>query len=132
MRNRVTGTRRHAAAVEFFYENAGYSYTPGQETAEQGRRRCARALAVAEATAGAIGVTYSWDIDPDVTSADWTDERPAWQTWQCFAECDGLTAALVGIDFGRDGSPHSHDYARVIEAELAEEIIANMTRRDGQ
>ena len=49
--------------VDFFYEHAGYSYDPKCETQNQGRRRCARGLAKAEAKASKLGFTFEWDYD---------------------------------------------------------------------
>lgn len=113
------------ADTRFFYVNAGWSYGPG-ETPDEGRRRCAAALATAERKGRAAGLSFSWEIDPDSTSADWSDERPAWAQYQCTAyDADGgAVAYLGGIDFGRDGSPHSDSYRRVVEAELAAEALA--------
>jgi hypothetical protein len=109
---------------QFFYEHAGYSYDPKKETPEQGRRKCARALARAEAKAYDKGITYKWDVD-DTDSSEWSDERPAWQQWYCIAynRKGAAIASLSGIDFGRNGEPWGDPYRRVVEAELALEAI---------
>ena len=111
-------------AAAFFYKHAGYSYTPGRETKEQGRRRCARALAAAELAARDAGASFDWDHDPDCTSADFSDADPPWRLWECIArDANGnIFASLGGIDFGRDGTPWSDPYRRVVEAELALEM----------
>lgn len=111
-------------AAAFFYRNAGYSYTPGKETKEQGRRRCARALAAAERAALDAGASFEWDTDPDCTSADFSDADPPWRLWICIArDANGdVFASLGAIDFGRDGSPWRDPYRRVVEAELALEM----------
>jgi hypothetical protein len=104
-------------------EHAGWSYTPGRETKRQGRARGARSLAQAEAHARDAGWFYRWEIDPDSTSKDFNDEKPAWQLWQCalFSADHRTLGSLCGIDFGRDGEPWGQSYKRVVEAELAQE-----------
>lgn len=59
---------RHSP-VRFFYAHAGYSYDAKHETAQQGRWRCARELASAEAWAAQQGLVFSWEPDED---ADWS------------------------------------------------------------
>jgi len=112
-------------ATQFYYDNAGYSYNPKTETKEQGRLRCAESLAEAARQATDAGITFAWDIDRDIDSSEWTDEQPAWQTFNCVAlDRQGvILASLCGIDFGRDGDPHYNEYSRVVEAELALEAI---------
>lgn len=111
--------RQHAP---FFYEWAGCGHHPDKETPEQGRQRGADALAAAEYQAIRKGVEYRWSVDPDIDSSDFSDEKPAWKQWQCAALHNGTCiASLHGIDFGRDGGPQSDPYARVVQAELAQE-----------
>jgi hypothetical protein len=118
--------------TEFFYEHAGYSYDPAKETADQGRERCARELAKAEAYARRAGIEFSWEVDRDCLSSDWLDpsedggrDNSPWYTWICTAydESGSAMASLGGVDFGRDGSPHGDPYGRVVEAELAAECM---------
>lgn len=111
---------------KFFLANAGYSYGR-DETPMQGRRRCAQALARAERKAIADGCAYFWERDTDIDSSEWSDERPAWNTWNCrMFNADGrAVATLYGIDLGRDGDPFGHPYARVVQAELAQEHYDN-------
>jgi hypothetical protein len=113
-------------AEAFFYENAGYSYDPKIETKAQGRKRCAKFYAKAEADAREAGVSFVWDIDPHCTSRDFSDARPIWALWECRAlDAKGRVAAsLGGVDFGRNGDPWSGSYRRVVEAELAGEVLA--------
>ncbi len=109
---------------QFFYEHAGYSYDPTSETRTQGRRRCARRLARAEAKASQLGFTFEWDYD-GMDSSQWTDERdPATPTWQCLCRnaAGEVVSSLCGIDF-TDGKPWGDPYQRVVEAELALEAI---------
>ena len=110
---------------KFFYDNAGYSYDPKTQTAEQGKAECARILACAELIAKAIGLQYSWEIDPDIDSSDFDDDPEPWNLWQCLCfDADGhLVASKHGIDFGRFGHPDSDNYSRVVEAELAAEAV---------
>lgn len=113
---------RPQSAVRYFMEWAGISWKPPEETQAQGRYRGARRLAAAERWARNAGLTFEWALD-GYTSAEWTDEAPPWPTWECIArDASGrVVASLMGIDFGRDGSPWGDPYRRVVEAELAAE-----------
>lgn len=110
------------SARAFFREHSGYSYGPA-ETPAQGRARCAARMASAERWARDRGYTWEWSVDPISTSADWCDDDPPWQQWQCYLRDPKgqIVASLHGIDFGRDGEPWSDPYRRVVEAELAQE-----------
>lgn len=120
---RLTGV---SEAVRFFYIHAGWSYNPARETSDKGRRRCASELAMAESCGRPAGLSFEWSIDPDVTSEDWSDERPAWRQWQChcFDRRGESVGYLGGIDFGPEGSPSGDPYTRVVEAELAREALS--------
>ena len=111
--------------VRFFFSNAGYSYDPKTETPLQGRWKCAHALADAEYEAWGKGYSFHWEVDSDITSADWRDDCEPYATWWCACRNpDGeIVATLGGVDFGPDGEPWGNDYARVVEAELAFEAI---------
>ena len=113
-------------AERFFFENAGYSYNPATETREQGRAKCAAALARAERNARSAGIWFEWSLD-DLDSSEWSDERPSWAQYRCLAmnQSGRVVAALGGIDFGRDGTPSNSSYRRVVEAELATEALAD-------
>lgn len=130
-------------AVAFFEQHAGFSYDPENETEDQGRARCAKELAAAEARASEEGYSFHWAPDTDVLSSDWIEDnedggrnRDPWHTWFCIArDAEGsVRAALSGIDFGRDRGPwgytdrlgrrYGHHYRRVVEAELAAEGLA--------
>ena len=119
------------SAYHFFLANAGYSYDPKTETPLQGRQRCAKTLAHAEKRARERGCSFHWEIDGDITSAEWIApdqdggrRRDPWDTWACVARDDtgAVFASLCGIDFGRDGTPWGSTYRRVVEAELACEL----------
>lgn len=122
---------------KFFKQWAGYSYDPQKETPEQGRRRCARALAKAEQWAQEHNYQYNWDYD-GMDSTEWIadDENGGknhepWSTWQCLMidPHDEVKQSLCGIDFGRDGQPWDDPYKRVVEAELAHEEMHEMEKR---
>ena len=115
------------SARDFFYAHAGYSYNPGNETRQQGRRRCARALAQAESDGRDASLSFEWNVDPHCDSSDFSKARPPWQLWYCVCrDANGIVrASLCGIDFGRDGEPWSNPYRRVVEAELASEALAH-------
>lgn len=113
-------------ALAFFRENAGYSYDPATETAEDGIARCAREMVAAEAWAAATGIMFDWSVD-DVQSSDWDDSGAApHDLWVCVAYAAGgeVVASLSGIDFGPEGKPWGHSYARVVQAELAAQVSA--------
>ncbi len=115
---------RMQKATQFFYEHAGFSYDPKTETAEEGRLRCARELAQAEYDSSEI--SFDWQVD-DCDSSEWSDEQPPYAQWVCFArdvDSGRILASLGGIDFGRDSEPYGDPYMRVVEAELALEILA--------
>ncbi len=117
--------KTHLTPVAFFYRYAGYSYPAGATPAQQCAHRLngARNMATAEMRARNDSCSFDWDIDHDSTSADWSDELPAWRQWRCIMRnAEGLkVVSLWGIDFGRDGDPWSDPYRRVVEAELAQE-----------
>lgn len=110
------------AAERFFWREAGYSYTPGKETPEQGRERCARNLAAAEGIAREAGYTFDWETD-SIDSSDWSDERPAWPQYVCLMRdaYGNAVQSLGGVGFGKDASGPYGDYRRVVEAELADQ-----------
>lgn len=117
------------ADQQFFFRHAGYSYDPATETPEQGRARCARCamdLAAAEAFGRAAGLSFDWSVDPYVDSSDWSDDPEPWAQWQClcYDAAGNVCQSLHAVDFGRDGSPWSDPYRRVVEAELAAEHMA--------
>lgn len=111
--------------VEFFYEWAGYGYTPGKETPERGRRNGAVALADAERRAAELGWSFEWEIDPHIDSSDFSDDPEPWQLWCCCCrdEDGNVLSSLSGIDFGRDVEPWGQPYRRVVQAELALEAL---------
>jgi hypothetical protein len=116
----ATTTRQ--TAREWFAENmTHWYYCPEVETVEQGRARCALALAVAEQWARANGGDVVWDHDPD---ADVTDtDQPAW-----------VCVIRVGDDVAVSGghqmvTPGDGPAMRVVEAELAAELLARVCAR---
>jgi hypothetical protein len=84
----------------FFWTHAGYSYNPQTQTRAQGRKECAQALADAETRGRAAGLSFDWSVDPDASSADFSDKKPAWALWQCLCvdRSGGVRSALGGID----------------------------------
>lgn len=110
-------------AERFFFEHSGWSYKPGEETSCEGRNRCARLSAQAEAWARADGVTFRWEDDNEL----WEPEPYDTIEWcaagrEVTCKACGHTewetlASLGGI---ADATP---EYRRVIEAELAYEAM---------
>lgn len=121
-------TRRALAlkqATAFFYEHAGYSHKTRVETPEQGRKRCAVALARAERDAASAGIRFTWEYDPDgCIGCDCGNESCACSTGAshtvetCFAVKDGECVASLGSI-----CEATNTYRRVIEAELAIEAL---------
>ncbi len=111
-------------AIEFFRAHCSTFQQPG-ESLDAARDRCAADLAAAEGFASAAGVSFHWEVDREVTSADWCDDEPAWQTWCVLArDCEGgVIGSIGGVDFGADGSPWSDPYRRIVEAEIAADYM---------
>lgn len=127
----MTSANKLTKAQQFFFDHCGYSYDSAKESPVRGRRRCAKALAKAETWAKDVGARFSWRFDEDATSADWSNYDPPYRTWLCVLWMPGDTdeqgqraaASLGGVDFGPEGEPHDSPYARVVEAELALEVM---------
>lgn len=107
------------AAVNFFFENAGWSYDPKKETSDQGKLRCAQALAHAEAEARKRGWSVCWDYDPEPYQRGDAEERVPDEVFVAILYDENTIprASLGGI-----GDP-TPEYRRVIAAELAHEAL---------
>lgn len=110
----------------FFMQHTAISYNPETETPLQGRVRCAVRLADAERWASSQGMSFEWSIDPFTDSSDWDESPEPWQAWQCVMRDMGgaVVQTLNAIDFGREGSPWGDPYRRVVQAELACEVMS--------
>ena len=110
---------------QFFYDNAGFSYDPATETQEQGKQRCAIALANAETKAAQEGIEFVIEPDPDADES-WMDGESqeyqdkwrgkAWQVVLWDADGKNVLASLGGC-YG------DKKYERVVRAELALEAM---------
>jgi hypothetical protein len=111
------------AAEQFFYDNAGYSYSQ-TENPEDARVRNAQQLARAVAWAASNGAWFRWTQD-DMTNREFTDEGDEYPLWVCAASMPSReTEYLGGCDFGPISNwPANDNYARVIEAELAVQLM---------
>lgn len=115
-------------AERFFYEHAGYSYKPKAETREQGRIRCAIALAKAEIEASNVGLTFVWDWDecPDLS---WMSEEELAQEHEVLCcripDPENTRYSLASLCGIVDADAN---YRRVIEAELASEAMHEYDR----
>lgn len=124
---RKPGRTRYARAVQFFYTHAGFSYDPKTETKVQGKRRCARALAKAEAYAYEHDWAYTWEQDSCI-GGDCGDtetcEHPCCQgtehecLWCSLEDSRGNPLASLGSI-----CEPSEEYKRVVKAELALEAM---------
>jgi hypothetical protein len=107
--------------VAFFYEHAGWSYTPSEETSEEGRRRCARELAAAEKwLSRQHGYTVEWDGEPIPDRSGIDHNGPLFCCLVCVPGVGGQS--LGNIDLGPDGDL-GDPYTRVVVAELALELM---------
>lgn len=113
------------ATQKFFYNAAGHSWTPGRETKRQGHEKGARRLASAEDFSIKNGYSFHWQHDTICDSSDFSDDIEPWQLWQVtmYDAAGQIVESLGGIDFGRDGQPWGQSYRRVVEAELALEVL---------
>ena len=115
------------ATIDFFIQHAGYSYNPATETPEEGRRRCARDLAEAEAIARLRGWEVRWADDWSIdheTEFDCYDKGgPETCETALLVDAQGNVLASLGcVDDATD------EYRRVIEAELADEAVYQSRR----
>lgn len=129
----------HAADpdVRFFYTHAGFCYKMS-ETAEQGRLRGAVALAKAEDWAkenegsGRDGdIEFNWEEDEEYNPRDYDSPDMPEIGWGCilnkWSEKRGEwypAASLWAITFAEDYPEKNDPYKRVVEAELALEVIS--------
>lgn len=112
-------------AFRFFYENAGFSVAPS-ETERIGRTRSARELAQAELWAVTrSGLTFEWEEDPDADlECDCGNDHGS--AYGCVVRRGDereVVASLWGIQFADHAGPRAAPYARVVEAELALEVL---------
>jgi len=122
------------SAVRFFYKHAGYCYNPQTETKQQGRWRCARELAHAEAEAKRRGWSVVWENDPEGCSGccccEGTDDCEQ-------REHDSVEGAFLINDSGHQLGPSlwritdaTPEYRRVVGAELMSEALHEEERRE--
>lgn len=112
-------------AVAFFQKHAGYSYDPKTETEAEGRLRNARSLARAEMAAKSRGWHVEWKHDPEPWDPGDTDYEPKEVLIAVLLDENGQWQGSLGGIADPD-----RNYARVVEAELADEaIFANMRAR---
>lgn len=112
-------TVRDRATVAFFAKHAGYSYTPGKESRAQGRLRGARELARAEREAK----SRKWHVR-------WQHDHEPYELGE--GETKAPKEVLNAVLLDKDRKPleslcgiadPSHEYKRVVEAELALEAL---------
>lgn len=109
-------------AEQFFYDHAGYM-AKASESLEEGHRRTAILLAYAEAWARRKGIRFDWADDwaGDHSYVDQAMfegyEVTACEVCTAYSRKGNVKASLGCID---DASP---EYRRVVEAELAMEVM---------
>jgi hypothetical protein len=126
-RNNARPKRQTAkqAAFYFFLKNAGYSYDPKTETPKQGRARCARELAKAERDARALGYSFEW-VDDECIGCDCDNPECECSSGEPHESLCCIIRDENGRVAGSLGSicKPSREYARVVEAEVASEALA--------
>jgi hypothetical protein len=128
-RSKEAKARKQLTADQFFfYQNAGYSHNPKTETPEQGRVRCAKGLAEAEAVGQRLGYVFEWEFDQDPDLSWMSDEERT-------QEHEVLCCRIVDPENARHSlaflcgiTDPDRNYSRVIEAELASEAIGELDR----
>ena len=125
---------QHGEAEAFFYAHAGYSWLKDVETQEEGRKKCAKALAEAEEYGQTIGLEFSWEDDWSVGNhkeffgddSAYADREP--ETCEtCLAILNGDVVASLGcIDDADD------NYRRVVQAQLADEFWEEMKTKQAK
>lgn len=132
-----TKPRQFRTPYQFFLARAGYSYNPATETKAEGRRKCARALAKAEARGMAAGFIDVWSVDPDPDRSYMDDDASAGYTRrdrECaeFVQCAILdangacVASLHGIHEDIRDPLGARWSRRVVRAELFAEALDRM------
>lgn len=133
---------------KLFYENAPYSYNPKKETEEEGRLRCAREAASAEAEAKRRGWSVEFERDGtilgeqegvfDVILHPATFRGDTYDGYDArLLDSEGrILAALGGVTFS-ENTDNSPDERRLIMTALAQEVIdaeikQMLTRRSPQ
>ena len=121
------------AAVGFFYRHAGFSWNLlAGETREEGRKRCARALADAEERGTAAGFVVEWEEDQDadtswLETSDYDDDDRAAARFYSAVVRDAagmVRASLGGIHCDARDRAGFERYRRVVRAELFAEALA--------
>lgn len=112
----MKATRKLTADQQFFFDNAGYSYSPGKESKALGRTRCAVALAAAEAHGREQGWAVEWEQEQEIDLSWMTDEERA-QPHEVLCAVLLDSAGKVLDSLGNIVDP-SREYGRVVEAEL--------------
>jgi len=118
--------------VLWFCTHAGTRYDPEYETQEEGTLRTGLLLAMAELWY-AGNKADQWELEPGELELEWQqdyDPRPDQPAfgWACvLRRWDGreweVVGSLGGIHFAGGAEPWGQDYARVVEAELALELM---------
>lgn len=124
-------------AFDFFFEHAGWSYDPQTESEFAGRVRCALELEHAEACGADHGFEFDWEPDNDTRAEDFDaevfpprDDEESWRFWGCILRYQGKERdSLWGISFASN-APSDEPYARVVEAELASELLFELDREE--
>lgn len=107
------------SAFDFFFEHAGYSFNPKNESQFAGRVRCATDYVLAEAIARRDGYQFRWEIDCYYADRSFINRDSAMYACMMYSETGELLQSLSGCDFGPDGDPWHDPYGRVVQAELA-------------
>lgn len=119
---------RDVEAVRFFMTKAGCSYRPDSETKEEGWLRVACRLADAELWLNSqYDASVDWNTEDELGRDHIEHDGPL---WCCDVKACGEWESLGAVDFGEEGSPYTDHYARVVEAELALQLMTSIKDRE--
>ncbi len=105
---------------KFFFDNAGFSYKPEDETRAQGKLRCAKEMAKAETWAVQNGYSFAHEPDMDADESFMDDESEEYrEEWSGKAWVTLMFDAEGSVVQSLGGSYGDAKYKRVVRAELA-------------
>ncbi len=111
--------------IQFFYDNAGYSYMPGIESRDVARHRNATKLAWNERAI--TNGPYWIDVVPDPTpwDGDYPYDGPLWVV--SLMSCSGSIYADMLTAIGGVACERDDPYLRVVAAELAQDYFRELS-----
>lgn len=109
-------------AEQFFFDNAGFSYDPETETPDEGKWRCARVLAEAEARLKAGPYFVGHEPDDQPWYGDFPYDGPLWFV-TLYSVAGNVEGDEILGSIGSVACEAGDPYMRVVAAELASEYL---------